>query len=80
MSPPGPTTTQGTQLIQYQDDGGSNARWTLRDAGPGRIGIRSVYDGQLVDLDNSSLSDGGAILQWPADAGANQTWSLVPSS
>jgi hypothetical protein len=77
---PGPTTTGGTQLIQFSDDGGSNSRWQLVDAGPNQVQLKSQYDGQLVDETDNSLANGAAIIQWPANNGDNQRWVLTPTA
>lgn len=80
LNVPGASTTQGTQLIQYHDDGNANSRWRLVDAGPNRVGIVSASSGLNLDAYNNSLSDGAAIIQWSANPGANQKWTLVPVS
>lgn len=32
--------------------------------------------GQVVDVNGASADDGAAVVQWPANGGANQTWNL----
>jgi hypothetical protein len=41
--------------------------------------LTSASDGQTIDVDKESTSDGAAIIQWPATGGANQTWNLRAS-
>jgi hypothetical protein len=77
---PGPTTNQGTQLIQYHDDGNLNSRWRLSSTVPNRLTIVSASSNLLLDDYNNSLSDGAAVIQWPDNNGANQKWTLVPAS
>jgi len=37
-----------------------------------------VYDSQLIDLSNGGTAPGTAVLQWSANAGPNQRWTLAP--
>jgi hypothetical protein len=42
--------------------------------------IKNVNSGQLMDVYQNSTADGGSVIQWPANGGANQQWSIVPVS
>jgi hypothetical protein len=35
--------------------------------------------GMLADVSGASTADGTAVIQWPANGGANQQWLLVPA-
>ncbi|MFD9127676.1 RICIN domain-containing protein [Kitasatospora sp. NPDC059571] len=40
--------------------------------------IKNVNSGQLADVSNASTADGGSVIQWPNNGGANQQWNIVP--
>ncbi|MER7674244.1 RICIN domain-containing protein [Kitasatospora sp. NPDC096128] len=42
--------------------------------------IRNANSGQVMDVSGGSTADGGSVVQWPANGGANQQWSFVPVS
>ncbi|KOV74476.1 hypothetical protein ADL01_17735 [Streptomyces sp. NRRL WC-3618] len=42
--------------------------------------IKNVNSGQLMDVYQNSTADGGSVVQWPSNAGANQQWTIVPVS
>jgi hypothetical protein len=42
------------------------------------IGIKSVYDGQMIDLSDGNPALGTAVIQWPDNGGLNQHWTLAP--
>ncbi|HEY0756925.1 MAG TPA: RICIN domain-containing protein [Ktedonobacteraceae bacterium] len=74
---PGPTTTQGTQLIQYHNDGNSNGQWSLTSLSSGYYSIVSRYDSQAVDVSGFSTADGAPVVQWSNNGGTNQQWAFV---
>lgn len=42
--------------------------------------IKNVNSGQLMDVYQNSTADGGSVIQWPGNGGANQQWNIVPVS
>lgn len=42
--------------------------------------IKNVNSGKLMDVYQNSTADGGSVIQWPSNAGANQQWNIVPVS
>ncbi|MEU2778052.1 RICIN domain-containing protein, partial [Streptomyces sp. NPDC007162] len=42
--------------------------------------IKNVNSGQLMDVYQNSTADGGSVIQWPSNGGANQQWNIVPVS
>lgn len=42
--------------------------------------IKNVGSGLLADVYNNSTADGGSVVQWAADSGANQQWNVVQVS
>ncbi len=37
------------------------------------------FSGMLADVSGASSADGTAVIQWPANSGANQQWLLAPA-
>lgn len=73
-----PSTTQGSQLVQAADDKAKDSQWRFSSAGSGAYNLVSASDGMLADVSGNSTAAGGQIIQWPANNGANQHWTLVP--
>ncbi|MEV0536798.1 RICIN domain-containing protein [Kitasatospora sp. NPDC050463] len=42
--------------------------------------IKNTNSGQLMDVSAGSTADGGTVIQWPNNGGANQQWNIVPVS
>ncbi|MGW2570080.1 RICIN domain-containing protein [Streptomyces sp. NPDC001537] len=42
--------------------------------------IKNVNSGKLMDVYQNSTADGGSVIQWPSNGGANQQWNIVPVS
>ncbi|MCU7826775.1 RICIN domain-containing protein [Kitasatospora sp. DSM 101779] len=40
--------------------------------------IKNVNSGQVADVSGGSTTDGGSVIQWPNNGGANQQWNIVP--
>ncbi|WP_330292737.1 RICIN domain-containing protein [Streptomyces sp. NBC_00576] len=40
--------------------------------------IKNVNSGQMMDVYEGSTADGGSVVQWPSNGGANQQWTIVP--
>ncbi|WP_405767284.1 RICIN domain-containing protein [Streptomyces sp. NBC_01538] len=79
-------SAQGTQLVQWQDTGGDNQRWTLVDAGGGYYRLVdagggyyrlvNVRTGWCADVADGSTADNARVIPWPAGTGTNQQWQL----
>ncbi|MFI0943675.1 RICIN domain-containing protein [Streptomyces sp. NPDC021020] len=56
----------------------SAGTWTANSSVPTAADhvLTSAHDGQAIDVNAASTSDGAAIVQWPANGGANQRWNL----
>jgi hypothetical protein len=52
--------------------------WSLHEVQKGYFAIRSISNGQCMDVDGSSMSDGARVYQWEYHGGDNQKWALLP--
>lgn len=68
---------QGAQLEQRADTGSDNQWWKVVDADGGHVHLVNVRTGWYADVDGGSQSDGGKVIQWPANGAANQQWQVV---
>ncbi|ACU75106.1 Ricin B lectin [Catenulispora acidiphila DSM 44928] len=73
-----PSTTQGAQLTQKANDNAADSQWRFVPTGSGSYTLKSSSDGQVADVSGASTSAGASVIQWPANNGANQKWTLVP--
>jgi hypothetical protein len=73
-----PSTTQGSQLVQAADDKAKDSQWRFAPTGSGSYTLVSASDGMLADVSGASTTAGAQVIQWPANNGANQKWTLVP--
>ena len=73
----GASTTQGTNVIQWPNNGGANQKWSLVSLGNGYYNIVNLNSGMLLDANGASKTAGTQIIQWPNNGGLNQQWSLV---
>ncbi|WP_194911077.1 alpha-galactosidase [Catenulispora rubra] len=73
-----PSGSQGAQLVQAGDDNATDTQWRLVPTGSGSYTLKSPSDGLLADVSGGSKSSGAPVIQWPANGGTNQKWTLVP--
>ncbi|WP_407636665.1 RICIN domain-containing protein [Acetivibrio cellulolyticus] len=69
--------TQAAQLVQWTDNTSASQSWYLVDTGSGYKKIVSSASGLVLDVKDSSTSDGGAIIQWYSNGGTNQQWQFI---
>ncbi|MCA1705425.1 MAG: RICIN domain-containing protein [Actinobacteria bacterium] len=78
MDIPGASHTAGTQLVQWEANGGDNQHWkTLPFATVGEIKlvvIQSVESGLVLDVAGGSTADGAAVVQNTWSGALSQIW------
>ncbi|MFB6839748.1 RICIN domain-containing protein [Streptomyces sp. NPDC056361] len=72
------STAQGTQLVAWQANGGSNQRWKISSNGDGTYRLKNVASGMCADNEGHSTSAGAEIIQWPCADSTDQQWSILP--
>jgi len=73
---PAGSTANGTKLIQWQTNGGSNQQWTATAVGSFWT-FTNAASGKLMDDPGSSTASGTQLVQWQSNGGSNQQWSVV---
>ena len=52
--------------------------WSLHEVQRGYFALTSACNGQCVDVDAASMSDGARVQQWEYHGGDNQKWAIIP--
>ncbi|NLL05145.1 MAG: family 43 glycosylhydrolase [Clostridiaceae bacterium] len=68
---------RASQLVQWTDNGSLSQKWYLVDVGNGYKKIVSASSGYVLDVQDNSSADGGAIIQWYSNGGNNQQWQFI---
>ena len=77
LDDPGGSTANGTQIIQYQLNGGLNQKWELIQLYNGNYVIFNDASGKVLDDPGGSTANGTQIIQYQLHGGLNQQWKLV---
>ena len=81
LDDPAFSNANGTSIIQYQFNGGTNQQWNLVMLPDGNYQIVNAFSGKV--LDNPAFfpfSNGNPIEQEPLNGGATQQWILVAAA
>ena len=70
LDDPGRNTTNGTQLIIWDCNGGTNQNWTYTSANQLQV------LGKCLDANNNGTTAGTKVVIWDCTGGANQQWLL----
>jgi hypothetical protein len=73
---PGGSTSDGTFLIQWTCNGGSNQSYLLTDTGGGQYTLKNSNSGKCLDIPGGSTTNGTGIEQWTCNNGNNQKFTL----
>lgn len=73
---PGKSTNNDVQMIQWDNNGGDNQRWKLREAGNGYKYIISKHSNKALDVKGATAS-GSAVVQYTYTEGnQSQQWKV----
>lgn len=70
----GADTSDGANVQQWSDRGGSNQQWYVEETSDGSYRIENVNSGKVMDVEGASSDDGANVLQWSDDGSDNQRW------
>jgi predicted alpha-1,6-mannanase (GH76 family) len=74
---PASSKTNGTDMVQYTVNNGTNQQWTVTNLGGNVITLTNVSSGQLLDVAAASRLNGALVDQYPGNNGANQKWQVL---
>ncbi|RAJ46333.1 ricin-type beta-trefoil lectin protein [Kitasatospora sp. SolWspMP-SS2h] len=80
LDDPDHSLDQGTRLITWGANGGSNQSWTFTRQSDGSYQITNVLSHLCVDVSGGSGTAGAQIIQWACTGGANQRWTVTPTT
>ena len=77
---PGSSLDPGVQIQQFDDHGGLNQNWALRQAGTQfMFKIQTDTESHFVlDAEGSGRADHTRVIQWPDQDHRNQWWTFEP--
>lgn len=69
-------TANGTNVIQWSDNGMSGQHWKITDTGNG-YAIVNVNANKALDVKEKSMDNGGDVIIWNDNGQSNQRWYLA---
>lgn len=73
----GGATANGSNVIQWGGNGGTNQRWTLTQLSGGYYSITSVPSGRALEVYQSGTFDSANVDIWDYSGANNQQWQFV---
>lgn len=67
----------GSNIIQWSDNGGDNQLWQFIDAGSGYYKISGKQSGKLLTVYCGSITDGAEVVLWSDLGGDYQLWRKI---
>ena len=65
---------EGAQIVAWEEDGGLNQKWYLKDDC-----IHSVMTDMVMDVKEGVLESGTEVIMFSKHGGANQKWFIYPA-
>ena len=75
----GAQTGNGTQIIQWSYNAGSNQKWTLTSLGGNVYKIIGVQSGRSLDIFGGQSANGTKVDLWDYNGGSNQQFAFTPT-
>ncbi|MEJ2393208.1 MAG: RICIN domain-containing protein [Candidatus Thiodiazotropha sp.] len=66
----------GTNVIQYPNNGGTNQQFDIEALGDGTYSIRAAHSGKAVEVAQGNANDGAELRQGTYTGGQNQRWRI----
>jgi hypothetical protein len=73
------SSSQGTNVILWPTNGGTNQKWVFNAIGNGYYTIMNDFNGLLLDDPAFSTTSGTKLIQYSSNGGNNQHWLVVQS-
>ena len=80
LDDPNHSTSQGTQLVTWGANGGTNQNWVFTQQTDGSYQIVNGLSSLCMDVSGGSGSAGAQIIQWACTGGANQHWVVTAAT
>ena len=72
-------TVNGTPIIQWTDNGGTNQQWRLARNSADYYSITGVASGKALDIPFATTTPDTQFHLWTPTGQANQQWQIAPS-
>jgi poly(3-hydroxybutyrate) depolymerase len=72
----GKSTTDGANIVQWSNTGGTNQQFDIKSLGDGTYSIRPAHSGKSLDVSGWNSSDGAKLQQWTYNGTDNQQWHI----
>lgn len=69
-------TTDGAQVVQWDNSPSLNQRWVITYAGSGYYKLKAVTGGKYLD-NVGATADGSPVAQWAGSSSYNQQWTIT---
>lgn len=73
----GASTANGARLLLWEDNGGANQRFVLREQPGGQVALIAAHSDKALDATERGVSDGTPLQQWDFGAQSNQLWRVI---
>nr|WP_307352908.1 RICIN domain-containing protein [Kitasatospora herbaricolor] len=77
LDDPNHSLNQGTQLITWTTNGGTNQNWVFTQQADGSYQIVNGLSNLCMDVSGGSTAAGAQIIQWTCTGGVNQHWVVT---
>lgn len=74
------STSDGTQVVQYDCNGSASSKWTINQVSSGVYSIVNNASGKYADIEGASGTKGAYNIIWPSNGGNNQKWNITSVS
>ncbi|RLN01456.1 glycoside hydrolase family 97 catalytic domain-containing protein [Haloarcula sp. Atlit-7R] len=74
------STSDGTNVHQYEYSGGENQQWVVTDLGTGYYKLEAVHSGKALDVEAAATGDGANVHQYEYSGGENQQWAITENA
>ncbi|PWI42771.1 alpha-galactosidase [Streptomyces sp. ICBB 8177] len=77
MDVDGDSTADGAKVLQWQENGQADQRWTFASAGGGAYTVTNANSGKLLNVPGPTTAEGTQLIQYHDDGNSNSRWTLV---
>jgi hypothetical protein len=80
LDDPDYSTSTGTQLDTWAQNGGANQNWVFTQQADGSYTIANAHSNLCMDDNGGFTTPGTTVIQWTCTGGVNQDWAVTKSA
>lgn len=73
----GGKTSAGANVLQWDNNGGTNQMWYIVSNSDGSYTLKSVLSNKVLDVEDNSTKNGGNVIVWNSNNQDNQKWWIT---